>query len=201
MFKRVLCSILASAALVLSPATEVLAGPATPPTSTEAIDVLTVAADQSEASTTRPMPADICAFTLVTHPGHTNADCVTHYTVRIERAAASKVGSSAPLPGNLAYSYCPTVTGTMWNLGWYSTVSQAFCVTPPVYVVALPGYTRCNSSWWIRTTWCGVGANTGWYADGGDNVLVPGVPTYSASLRVWMNAYGYFGVRCWGAFC
>jgi hypothetical protein len=122
----------------------------------------------------------------------------THTLVWIERETGTKVGAAAPLPANLA-TWCATVVGYMWNAGWSSRASQQFCVAAN-YVYAVPGTTQCSSSWWIKTTWCGIGAGGGWYADGGDNVWVP-FPGYSAYLRVWMNAAGAYGVKCWGAYC
>lgn len=182
MRKRAICSILAAGVLLLAQATAALA---TQPT---------------DAAVTRSMPASLCALLLLTHPGHTSADCVTHHSVRIEREPGSKVGFASPQAATLAFAYCVTITGSMWNIGWSSTASQRFCVTPNVVVSAIPGTTQCRSSWWVQTTWCGVGVGGGWYADGGDNVYAP--TSGRTYLRVWMNAAGAWGVKCWGyAFC
>ena len=157
MRKRAICSILAAGVLLLAQATAALA---TQPT---------------DAAVTGSMPASLCALLLLTHPGHTSADCVTHHSVRIEREPGSKVGFASPQAATLAFAYCVTITGSMWNI-------------------------QCRSSWWVQTTWCGVGVGGGWYADGGDNVYAP--TSGRTYLRVWMNAAGAWGVKCWGyAFC
>src|SRR5438552_10854061 len=93
MRKRAICSILAAGVLLLAQATAALA---TQPT---------------DAAVTRSMPASLCALLLLTHPGHTSADCVTHHSVRIDREPGSKVGFASPQAATLASAYCAPITG------------------------------------------------------------------------------------------
>ena len=205
---RRLCAILACAILLSGLATSAYADTPlqTPATANDAwTEILTLRPGETEASTTRPIRSDICAAMLAAIPGHTRADCVTHYTLRVERDAGSKAGLSAPANSDLATYYCnATVSGYAHNFGWGAWVTQRFCVWPYVYVY--PAGTQCNN-WWaawpfsLAVTWCG-GGRSGWTADGGENLTISSPYfSYGAGQRVSYSANFVPGWYCWNAFC
>src|SRR5437868_15275198 len=91
---RRFCSIVACAILLTAGATAAYAStPVQPERPAEQWkEILTLRPGETEASTTRPIRADICAAMLAAHPGHSRADCVTHYTLKLVRDTDSKVG-------------------------------------------------------------------------------------------------------------
>ena len=206
---RTLASILASAILLTAPAAAVYAS--SPVRSEKSADqwtqILTLPPGQTEASTTRPMRSDICAALLAAYPGHTRADCVTYYTLRVVRDGEAKAGLSAPAPSTLPTYYCNvTVEGYAHNLGWGATVTQRFCVWQNVWAYPAPAGTQCNN-WWavwpfsLAVTWCG-GGRSGWYADGGENLTISSqFISYGAGQRVSLTANYVPGWSCWNALC
>jgi hypothetical protein len=194
----VICgALLTATSISASAATGATTAPA--PTSGQQ-EVISLGPNQTSATAVRPMRPEVCQFLLRSHPGHTTADCVNHYTFRMAPAKRPPASTAAPFAWN-----CPaTGYATMWNFGWYASVSQNFCVSGS-YVY--PNGTDCSNygGIWpttVSVTWCG-GARSGYRADGGENVYIGGPPpgNYGAGLRIWFDAAYRSGFYCWNAGC
>jgi hypothetical protein len=195
MHRNVTACLVAIGALVLGLPTVALAAPHPSPAA-HASEVLAKTWDAE-------LDASLCRALLDAHAARTRADCVTHYTLSVVRDLAPL--DAAEVEASVLATNCNvTVSGSMWNWVWWSSVTQRFCVNGSyVYPAGAPDCSSWGVAWpsTLTITWCG-GGSSGYTADGGENVTISSpAATYGAGLRVWLNAAYYHGVYCWNAHC